>query len=67
MPEILFHPDIEHEVKASYKWYEAQASGLGEDFLTELEMAYQTLIELPDSWPKFHKEFRRFLFSKFPF
>ena len=36
MLNIIFHPDIEYEVKASYEWYENLAVGLGEDFLTEL-------------------------------
>jgi hypothetical protein len=67
MPNIIFHPDIEYEVKASYEWYQNQAVGLGEDFLTELETAYQMITELPDTWPKFQKGFRRFLLSKFPF
>jgi toxin ParE1/3/4 len=67
VPSIIFHPDIELEVKASYKWYQNQADGLGEDFLTELEAAYQAIVELPDTWPKFQLGFRRFLLSKFPF
>ena len=67
MPDIIFHPDIEYEVKASYDWYQSQAIGLGEDFLNELENAYQTIVELPDAWPKFQVSFRRFLLSKFPF
>ena len=46
MLNIIFHPDIENEVKASYEWYQNQAEGLGEDFLTELETAYQAIIEL---------------------
>jgi len=64
---IIFHPDIENEVKSSYEWYQNQADGLGEDFLSELETAYQAIIELPDTWPKFNIGFRRFLLSKFPF
>jgi len=67
MPELLFHPDVELEVKASYIWYENQAGGLGEDFINELESAYDAIEELPDTWPKFQKNFRRFLLSKFPF
>ena len=67
MLNIIFHPDIENEVKASYEWYQNQAKGLGEDFLTELETAYQAIVELPNTWPKFQKGFRRFLLSKFPF
>jgi len=67
MSDVIFHPDVVTEVKASYEWYQDQAAGLGEDFLSELESAYQTIIEFPDTWPKFQKGFRRFLLSKFPF
>jgi len=67
MLNIIFHPDIEHEVKASYIWYQNQTTGLGDNFLTELEAAYEAIIEMPDTWPKFQSDFRRFLLSKFPF
>ena len=67
MYELIFHPDVGNEIKASYAWYQKQVAGLGDDFLAELESAYQTIAELPDTWPKFQKGFRRFLLSKFPF
>ncbi len=67
MPEIIFHPDVEQEVFDSYKWYQEQAEGLGNDFITELEAAYQAIVEFPETWPKFGKHCRRFLLGKFPF
>ena len=67
MLKIVFHPDIALEVKSSYDWYQKQANGLGEDYLTELESAYKTICELPETWPKFEKGFRRFILRKFPF
>jgi len=67
MRTVIFHPDIVQEIKASFVWYQNQADGLGDDFLSELESAYQAIIELPDTWPKFQFGFRRFLLSKFPF
>lgn len=67
MPNLIFHSDVAIEVKAAYEWYQNQAEGLGDDFLSELESAYQAIIEFPDTWPKFHQGFRRFLLSKFPF
>lgn len=67
MLKMIFHPDIALEVKSSYDWYQRQADGLGEDYLSELESSYQAIHELPNTWPKFEKEFRRFLLSKFPF
>ena len=47
MPELRFHPEIVSEVKSSYFWYQKQANGLGDDFLDELESAYQVINELP--------------------
>lgn len=67
MQKIIFHPDVVDEIKSSYDWYESQADGLGENLLSELESAFEAIVELPDTWPKFKKEFRRFLLSKFPF
>jgi len=65
--EIIFHPAIKTEVKVSYDWYQKQASGLGDDYISELESAYQTICEIPETWPKFEKGSRRFLLRKFPF
>ena len=67
MPQLFFHPDVSHEIKESYNWYQEMAEGLGDNFLSELESAYQTITELPDTWPKFQKGFRRFLLTSFPF
>ena len=64
---LIFHPDVTTEVSASYNWYQEQANGLGDDFLHELESSYEAITELPDTWPKFQKGFRRFLLGKFPF
>jgi len=67
MLKIVFHPDVITEIHASYTWYQNQAEGLGDDYLSELESAYETIASLPETWPKFQKNFRRFLLSKFPF
>lgn len=67
MHEIEFHPDVAIDIKESFDWYQKQADGLGDDFLNELESAYQAVSELPNTWPKFQNNFRRFLLSKFPF
>ena len=67
MSNLIFHPDVSKEIKDSYLWYQEMAEGLGENFIDELESAYQAIIELPDTWPLFQKGFRRFLLSRFPF
>ena len=45
MLKLLLHPIV--EVKSSYNWYQEQAGGLGDDFITELESAYEAVAELP--------------------
>jgi toxin ParE1/3/4 len=67
VPTLQFHPDISSEIKASYNWYQQQAEGLGDDFINELEAAYQAITEFPQTWPLFEKGFRRFLLARFPF
>lgn len=42
-------------------------TGLGDDFIKELESAYEAIEELPLTWPKFENNCRRFVLSKFPF
>ncbi len=64
---LRFHPDVASEIKASFDWYQDQAEDLGNDFLNELESAYQAIIEFPQTWPFFEKGFRRFVLSRFPF
>jgi len=67
MLKLTFHPDVSFEIKSSYCWYQEKADGLGKDFINELELAYQAIIDFPQTWPKFQNGFRRFLLSKFPF
>lgn len=67
MTGIVFHPDVAIEKKASYTWYQNQAVGLGDDFISELESAYHTIQAIPDTWPKFQRGSRRFLLRRFLF
>ena len=67
MPSLEFHPDIYFEVNEGYHWYESKSIGLGEDFLNELESAFNLILELPDTWPILSNDFRRYLLKRFPF
>jgi len=65
--KLFFHPGVQAEIKAAYTWYQDKAAGLGDDFIHELESSFGAIVELPQTWPKFKKNFRRFLLSRFPF
>ena len=44
-----------------------KAAGLGADFITELEFAFETIKEYPLGWPIIRNDFHRFVLPKFPF
>lgn len=67
MLPLEFHPDVYQELSDSYIWYESKATGLGEDFLNELDTAFSLIQRLPEIWPKMKKEYRRYLLKRFPF
>lgn len=67
MARLLFHPDVSVEVKAAYDWYQQQAEGLGDDFVVELELVYQKVMDNPQRPKVFQKGFRRYSLFAFPF
>lgn len=67
MIDIEFHPDTADEIRYSRKWYEQQTTGLGQDFLDEIEVAINTVRQLPDTWPIFHGKYRRYILRRFPY
>jgi len=45
--QITFHPDVKLDIGEAYQWYQQQAQGLGDDYIIELELAFQTIAEIP--------------------
>lgn len=64
---IRFHPDVKHEIRASYLWYESQSEGLGDCLLRELEDSFTLIQEAPHIWPKKREVFSRYVVQRFPF
>lgn len=67
MTNVYFHPEVARDIRESFVWYESQAKGLGDDFINELESAYETIAGLPGVWPLFKKGYRRYILTRFPF
>jgi toxin ParE1/3/4 len=65
--ELIFHPDVFDEVNEHYLWYEQKSFGLGERFLSFLDLAYEIIQESPTVWPKTRKIFHKYQLKKFPF
>ena len=50
MTEITFLLEAEEELKYSAQYYNQQASGLGSDFLDEIEKSLQEIARSPERW-----------------
>lgn len=55
------------DVIGARDWYEAQRSGLGEEFVTALDRTVSLISRLPDSFPFVHRDIRRVLLRRFPY
>lgn len=69
---IVLHPDAVAEATAAGDWYDAQRPGLGDDFASELERAFELILENPQTWPTWPGvaaglSVRRFVLARFPF
>ena len=53
--------------KEAYDWYELQRTGLGEEFLSELDGIYHKLQTHPEYFGKLKKNFRQAALKRFPF
>lgn len=67
MTDLKFHPEVYEEIQTAYSWYENQVVGLGDGFIAEMEAAFESIKQLPETWPKFGKSTRRYLLTKFPY
>jgi hypothetical protein len=63
---VEFHPEAQNELISAAQFYERETEGLGLDFVTTIQHAYERLLEFPASGPPFGRRLRRLLVPKFP-
>jgi plasmid stabilization system protein ParE len=67
MRPVRFLRPAELEMLDAAKYYELQATGLGEDFLDKIDTAIQDISENPERWPIVRGHVRRRLVHRFPY
>jgi len=67
MKPARFLLPAEQELFNAARYYEMQATGLGDDFLNKIDSAVQDISETPERWPVFRLEVRRRLIHRFPY
>lgn len=65
--KIEIRPLAVTEIFEAYDWYEEQRSGLGMEFLDELESFYSILYDNPNTYSYYEKPVREGKIKRFPY
>ena len=64
---VRFLAPAQRELDDAVAWYDAQAAGLGLEFLDELDRAVRRLLAFPLSYPEIEPGIRRCRLARFPY
>ncbi len=67
MRNVIFHLLAEQELLDAVSYYEEQGTGLGLDYLGEVEHAVNFLMRYPEAGSKVRGSIRRLTLPKFPY
>jgi plasmid stabilization system protein ParE len=65
--EVRLRLEAEEDLEEAATWYEAQRSGLGQQFLDEVVKALVTIAEMPLGYSVVYRNTRRAWMRRFPF
>lgn len=65
--EVRVRRAAREDIENAALWYEAQRAGLGNEFIDEVERAFQKITGAPSSYRTLHRETRRATLQRFPF
>lgn len=64
---LLIRPEAEFDIQDAFEWYEAQAPGLGSEFVRAVDACLSNVGRNPLAYPIIHKQARRALIRRFPY
>ena len=64
---LIFRPEVREELDDAYSWYEAQQSGVGDDFLICVDETMTRILQMPESYPVIYRDVRRAVVRRFPY
>ena len=65
--ELVIRPEAEADALEAFRWYNEQLSGLGQEFLGEVDRALESIQAYPEASGKLYREIRRGLMRRFPY
>ena len=64
---VRFHPEAAQEVQGAVDWYRERSVEAAAGFVAELNYAIEQVAELPDTWPAYKENTRRYVFRVYPY
>lgn len=64
---VVYRPKVGRDLAAGFGYYEGEARGLGEQFLSAVNSAFDAIERYPEMFARVHGEVRRALISRFPY
>ena len=64
---VRFHPAAAQEVESTYEWYAARDVSTAHGFREELRQAVDVVAASPQTWPRYGRRARRYVFPRYPF
>jgi len=69
MHVLSIHPVVYEELESARRWYAEKSPALGDEFLDEIDFAFNAIQATPEIWPPFDRfgGIRHFIVHRFPF
>ncbi len=64
---LVFRRAAGRDLAAAYGWYQAQRTGLGEEFLAAVNASFDLIGQFPEMFVAVHGDVRRAIVSRFPY
>ena len=64
---VVLRPAAQSEFDRAFDWYEEQRTGLGEDFVAQVQDALNRISAKPELYPQMFKDVRRVVVQRFPY
>lgn len=67
MRQVVFRKQARKEFDEAGDWYEKERSGLGMEFLSEIQLLIQRIATTPEQFPMLHRDVRKAVALRFPY
>lgn len=64
---LIIHPDASADIHKEAEYYEGKQTGLGMALLQEIDSAIESIVSMPEAFPKRRNNIRIVHLSRFPF